>query len=151
MGWKRDLNGCIITATSHTYFEEDGKFKGFLLTASGNQTTIYDHKLNRQIYVTEGYFWHAGGNIGDYAEFSIVDKDDILGLFDYYDLEVGVDVLELGKFVETQYLNPECGPMIRMTSPTEADVCSGLYMRTKYENVGDETGHLGVTYLWLEA
>jgi len=150
MGWPKDAYGNMIIAPSHGHYNEHGKFKGFLLTCSGNQTTILDHKIEQQVYVNEGYFWACSGNMGDYAEFSVVDKDDVMGLFDTYGLEVGVDVLELGKFVESQYIDPNGSPLQRLTSPTEACVCSGLYMRTKYENVGDRTAYIGVTYLWLE-
>lgn len=37
---------------------------------------------------------------------SIVDKDDVLGLFSTYGLTVGVDVLELKEFVEDFYAPP---------------------------------------------
>ena len=88
--------------------------------------------------------------MGDYAEFSVVDKDDVLGLFSVYGLTVGVDVLELGKYAESIYINPEQTSTSHLEAPSAANVVSGLWLRTKYENTGDDTAYFSPTLLLFE-
>jgi hypothetical protein len=123
-----------------------------MLSASGvNVDTFLDHHINQELYVHGGWYWSEGGVIGDYAEFSVIDKDDVLGYFQYYGLVSGVDVLELGKYVETVYLKPGGSGNTHLESPTVAPVYPGLYMRAKIHTTSDTPVHLGITYLWFEA
>jgi hypothetical protein len=145
------VNGALVTSSTYSHFKEAARFQGFLLQASGiNTDTILDHKLTDQIYVHGGWFWTQGGAMGDYADFSVVDKDNILGYFGYYGLQVGQDVLELGKYVDHCYLNPDGTDMAHLETPTVAPVASGLYMRVKLHTTTDTPLALGVTYLWFE-
>lgn len=141
----------LISAPTHGYFEEDAHFKGYLVLASGIDTdTFLDHRIDQEIYVQGGWFWSDGGVIGDYAEVSVVDKDDVLGYFGYFGLVSGVDVLELGKYVEHVYLKPGGDGTTHLETPTSAPVLEGLYMRTKVHTTSDTPAQLGVTYLWFE-
>jgi hypothetical protein len=152
MGWKRTEDGHFITSTSYGYFEEDAGFKGFLVQASGEDTdTIHDHLITTQIYMAGGQYWSTGGSAGDYAEASIVDKDDVLGLFSTYGLTSGVDVLELFKFAESIYINPGGTDFALLETPDSALVYPGLYLRTKVHTTSEEALYAGVTYLWFEA
>ena len=151
MSQKRNSENEIITAPTHGYYEEDAHFKGFLISASGVDTdTFFDHRINAEIYVHGGWYWNNGGVLGDYAELSVVDKDDVLGLFGMFGLVSGVDVLELGKYVESLYLKPGGDTTVHLETPTIAPVLGGLYMRTKVHTTSDTPVHLGVTYLWFE-
>jgi hypothetical protein len=144
-------DGEQVVASAYSAIKEAGRFQGLLIQASGIDTdTMLDHRIDRQIYVHGGWFWSEGGSCGDYAEFSVVDKDDVLGYFQYYGLTSGVDVLELGKYVKTQYLRPAGIDMCHLETPTVAPVCPGLYMRTKIHTTSETPVCLGVTYLWFE-
>lgn len=150
MSWKRDESGNMITAQTYGFFEEDAQWKGFLLQASGvDVDTIFDHQITTQIYIKGGEYWNRGGAIGDYAECSIVDKDDVLGYFQYYGLVSGVDVLELFKFAESIYMNPDGGHQI-LDTPDSALVYPGLYLRVKAHTTSNEELDLGCTFIWFE-
>lgn len=143
--------GVLIASPTHGFFEEAARFQGFLITGSGVDTdTIVDHHITSEIYVHGGWFWSSAAALGDYAEFSIVDKDDVLGLFATYGLTPGVDVLELGKYVQKQYLSPAGVPWAHLSTPTVAIVYPGLYMRVKIHTTTEVAVNMGVTYLWFE-
>lgn len=147
---EKTIDGYDIIATTYGYFEEDAQWKGFLVQASGIDTdTIFDYQIDNQIYIKGGEYWSRGGALGDYAECSIVDKDDVLGLFDMYGLVSGVDVLELFKFVESIYLNPDGGHQI-LDTPDSALVYPGLYLRVKVHTTSTEELDLGCTFIWFE-
>lgn len=144
------ISGALVTAATYSQYEEDAAFKGIMLDAPANQTSIHDLEITTQIYIEGGYFWSDGGNKGDYVEVSVVDKDDVLGLFGQFNLTVGVDVLELDKFVETMYLKPGGMEFSLVQTSDIAQVMEGLYIRTKYENVGANVGMVSVLYKWFE-
>lgn len=151
MSIKRSSTGEMIIAPTYGFFEEDAHFQGFLLTASGvDVDTVLDHKITSEIFVDSGWYWSDNASPGDYAEFSIVDKDDVLGLFSTYGLTQGVDVLELSKYVETVYLNPHGDSGVHLNPPSVANVASGLYMRTKVHTTTNNVVHMGTTFLWFE-
>lgn len=140
-----------VVSPTYAHIDEAARFQGFMVTGSGIDTdTFIDHKITNQIYVHGGWFWSQGGELGDYAEFSVVDKDDVLGYFQYFGLTPGSGVIELGKYVEKCYLNPDGTDMCHLETPTIAAVASGLYMRTKVHTTGETPLSLGVTYLWFE-
>ena len=151
MGYEKDgITGARVYSQTYGHFDEDAQWKGFLIQASGVDTdTIHDHQFTTQIYIKGGEYWSSGGAIGDYAEASVVDKDDILGLFDLYGLVSGVDVLELFKFAETIYTNPDGGHQI-LDTPDSALVYPGLYLRVKAHTTSDTELDLGCTFIWFE-
>jgi hypothetical protein len=151
----RDELGQPVSAQSpYAYAAEDGLFMGM-----GDQDwscppglNLFDMLVSTVVYVQGGEFWIEGATRGDYAEFSVVDKDDVLGLFTALGLTVGVDVLELGKFAK-KYSVPPIVPVWEKTivMPTAAKVLPGLYMRTHYFNSHEtETAHIGVTFITFE-
>jgi hypothetical protein len=151
MGWQRDADGHLIISETYGHFEQDAAWKGFLVQASGIDTdTFHDYQIDTQIYIKGGQYWSIGGQIGDYAEASVVDKDDILGLFDLYGLVSGVDVLELFKFAETLYINPNGTDMCMLDSPDSALVYPGLHLRIKVHTTTDTGIDIGVKFLWFE-
>jgi len=143
-------DGAAIVAPSYGQFQEDACFKGFLVSADTPGDHIEDHKIDKQVYVKGGQYWTTGGTSGDYAEASVIDKDDILGLFALYGLVPGVDVLELFKFAESIYINPQGTGFASLDTPDTAMVVSGLYLRTKLHLTGQKDVDFGVTYLWFE-
>jgi len=114
-------------------------WKGYLRTATAGALNIFDEVVTSQIRVRGGWYeiLDSNANIGDYLEFSIIDKDDVLGLFATYGLTVGVDVLELKKFIRTEYVNPNGNNKRQIFESSGASiVISGLYMRTSYLSTG---------------
>jgi len=147
----RTSDGKIVISPSYGTFEEDAGFKGFLINASGvDVDTFVDYQIDSQIYVKGGQYWSRGGEIGDYLEASVVDKDDILGLFSMYGLTSGVDVLELFKFAETVYINPDGTDFALLDTPDSALVYPGLYLRIKGHTTTETTMCVGVTFIWFE-
>lgn len=147
---KLAVGGTPIFSPTYAQFEEDTNFKGVLVEAGAGETAIVDLEITTQVFMAGGYFWSADCNLGDYVEISVVDKNDVLGLFSAYGLTVGVDVLELGKFVETHYMKPGGTGFGELLTEDTAAVIPGLFVRTKYENVGTADAALGVTYRWFE-
>lgn len=125
-------------------FEDTGGlttvWKGYQYTALPGTMNCYDQAVTTQIKVRGGWYelLDDNANIGDYVEFSIVDKDDVLGLFSTYGLEVGVDILEIKKFIRTEYVSPVTKGRQDFTSDGATTVMAGLYMRVCYMNTGTE-------------
>jgi hypothetical protein len=141
----------IVVAPTHGHFHEAARFKGLFLSASGiNTDTMLDYEITDQIYVHGGWFWTSGGACGDYLEFAVVDKNDVLGYFSNFGLTSGVDVLELGKYVETCYVSPDGTDMCHLQSPTIAPVAAGLFFRIKAHTTTSTPLCCGVTFLWFE-
>lgn len=127
-------------------FEDDlgltAAWQGHLYSATKDTLNIYDELVTTQLKLRGGWYEliHPPGTpqaeLGDYLEFSIVDKDDVLGLFSTYGLTVGVDVLELGKFVRKDYLNPHTMERQVFKVAGAFDVLPGLYFRTYFRSFG---------------
>lgn len=139
-------SGGLRTSRTYSSFEDDEGFAGVLVKAAANSTTIVDYEITTQINAAGGSFWTSGGQIDDYIDVSVVDKNDILGLFGTYGLTVGVDVLELGKWVDKLYINPNGIPWAELIADDVAPVVSGLFLRSKYENTGNASAVVSITY-----
>lgn len=72
----------------------------------------------------------------DYLEVSIVDKDNVTGLFEYYNLIPGEDVLELVKFIKTHSIIG--GRRILLDGGQSKIIPYGLYIRISYFSYGIE-------------
>jgi len=136
---QRNSDGYIVSAP--TFEDAQGLttvWKGHLYTAQPNSLNIYDEVVTTQLRLRGGWYkvLSTGANIGDYVEFSIIDKDNVLGLFAYFGLTVGQDVLELKKFVKTEYINPLSLERQDFVSGGASEVMAGLYFRTYYYNSG---------------
>ena len=88
----------------------------------------------------------ANAVVGDYIEEAVVDKDDVLGYFGYYGYTVGVDVLELKKYVITEYVHPKMeGVRQEFQANSVFAVVAGLYTRTIFESTGETDLQIAVT------
>ena len=127
-------------------------WKGHLYVAQPSSLNIYDEVVTTQLKLRGGWYKVLcnSSNIGDYIEFAIVDKDNVLGLFAYFGLTVGVDVLELKKFVRTEYVNPLCKDRQDFQSGGASEVMAGLYFRTYYYNTGTSAVNFSVTEKYHE-
>jgi len=130
-------------------FEDDQGLNGAWITnryvITPGVLNIFDEVVVKELKVRGGWYelMHSPSDCPaldtDYIEFSIVDKDDVLGLFALYGLTVGVDVLELAKFVRTEYVNPfAAGQRQLFTVNGASDVLAGLYFRKYYMSTGTE-------------
>jgi hypothetical protein len=105
---KDDSGNPVLAPT----FENTGglhpQWHGHLYTAVKDSINIFDQLVTTEKQLRGGWYEIMDDNsvLGDYIEEAVVDKDDVLGLFDTYGLTVGVDVLELKKYVKTEYINP---------------------------------------------
>jgi hypothetical protein len=149
-----DINGNPISAPT---FENTGglhpRWQGYLYTATAGATNIFDELVVTEKQLRGGWYEILDNNavIGDYIEEAVVDKDDVLGLFSTYGLTVGVDVLELKKYVKTEYINPSNANerQVFLVSSTFV-VMAGLYTRIIYESTGGVDVQLKVTTLAYE-
>lgn len=114
------------------------EWKGHLYTATAGATNIFDEVVTVEKQLRGGWYELFNDNavIGDYMEFSVVDKDDVLGLFSLYGMVVGQHVLELAKYVKTEYINPNKKERQVFLANSTFVVYAGLYMRTIYESTG---------------
>ncbi len=154
---EHDPKGVLRVADAHKIVEETYQNRGFRWTVTAGQTNFFDVQANAAlIYLSGGSFsvraaLDADIHDDDYAEFSIVDKDDVLGLFSSYGLTVGVDVLELQKYVVTHYFtDTDNGVRHHIEPGTLAEIVAGLYMRAAYISNGATDLTFTVWYNWFE-
>lgn len=120
-----------------TPFSKMYKFK-----ATSKQTTFFDVQIDSYMenLITGGYKVSNAVDIDeeDIVEFSIIDKDDVLGLFSIKELTVGQDVLELVKMIRNEYTKAfaESGWMFPHIYGVE-ELLTGLYFRIAYNSSSD--------------
>jgi len=139
-------------------FEDTGgihpQWKGHKYSATAGQINIFDELVTAEKQLRGGWYElldaTATAVVNDYIEFAVVDKDDVLGLFATYGLTVGTDVLELKKYVKTEYINPQLlGRQMFLANSTFV-IISGLYLRTIYESTGGDNVAFKVVTLAYE-
>jgi hypothetical protein len=136
----KDENGNTVQAPT---FENTGglhpQWVGYKYTATAGALSFFDELVTVEKQLRGGWYELMDSNpvIGDYIEESVIDKDDVLGLFSTYGLTQGVDVLELKKYVKTEYINP-AGVNTRQMFQAASTfaIIAGLYIRTAYNSVG---------------
>jgi len=110
-----------------------------LYTAQPNTVNIWDTEItsgmvgaDSKMELFGGEYWtDALVESGDYVEFAVVDKDDVLGLFAGLGLDVvDNDVLELAKYVQKRGIGKSEYGQIRPGQ--SAELIAGLYLRTIY-------------------
>jgi hypothetical protein len=146
-----DTDGNPVFAMSvYGYVQDKTRFHGYRYVAPANTLSIFDEQITTQIRVQGGTGTIKNAVDGDYVEFSIVDKDNVLGLFGTYGLTPGVDVLELDKYIKKYY--PADGTSdFKHLVDAAATVFQGLYFRIAYVAVaGGDDRVIKVTYLWYE-
>lgn len=147
MSVSKNMGGLIISPI-YSAIDDSGRFLGESFVASGLATTIHDYRLTGNYRLEGAYWWAANADWGDSADFSVVDKDDVFGLFAYYGLSEG-DVLELKKYADHIPLPPsDACPFIQDGYFVEnpAYVCSGLYLRCVYDNNHAGDTQIGIIY-----
>lgn len=137
----RDNKGNLIVVSD---FSDDGRMPGkitYRMTSPSNYPSFLDVKMDEDTRLSSGEMWILNSTIqyvteNDYVEMSIIDKDDILGLFSYYGVPAG-GVIELSKFVKTNYVkhgNADDGyyTKISFTKEIATAIRKGLYVRIGY-------------------
>lgn len=148
MGVPKNEHGVPITAP--TFLEPGGvaRLEGFTLDCEPDSVAILDVEVTTQMLVQGGQFWVQECQIGDKAQFAVVDKHDVLGLHTQLGLPDGTPI-ELVRYVKNYRLPTSDLWREEIVMPTVAPVASGLFLRTIYEAVaGGTTRHLGSLYRW---
>lgn len=143
----------IVDTTAPTFENTQGiypQWHGHLYDVTAGALNIYDELVTYEEQLRAGYYELLDENavVGDYIEESVVDKDDVLGYFSAYGYVVGVDVLELKKYVKKEYINPlTAGQRQIFEAGSTFKIYPGLYTRTSYTSVGAVDLKLKVTTL----
>lgn len=124
---KKFLFLAFVLATSNSWAVGTGYFqKGFLLTAVASSTTTSDSKFSYDIDLFGGaYEIGSTANPGDYIEFEVIDKDNLLGY--------GANFV-LNKYIETTYVLP--GSIYVHEEPVGSVIPAGIYLRVRYVSTG---------------
>lgn len=140
--------GSPVVATTYPYVPDAWRMEGIRFTASGQTTTVYDYYITKEILMQGGHWWTLSHGLNDSADFSVVDKDNVLGLHTLYGLPPGYPI-ELKKFVKNYHIPSGLTTGI-IQAPTVSPVVSGLYVRIAYDNNSDENAEIGVNYIYYE-
>ncbi len=132
----------VVALSAYAYAAETTTWhgSGSVGVALANAQTFFDTEITTQIYAQSGFYWAQDITVGDVMEFSVIDKNDVLGLFSTYGLTVGVDVLELKKYVDDVCVVPELGPnntydgRYYFEAKKAALLLPGLFIRGAYTN-----------------
>ena len=117
----------------------DGCFEGFYLDVVAGALNIHDVLLTTNVKMQGGIYAVDGVSVhGDYCEMAVVDKDDRLGLFAVYGLQVGVDVLTVRKYIRKRYIRPGVKGDVPLEFGSAAFIPAGLYLRAMVQSVGTE-------------
>lgn len=140
--------GYPIVANTWERTNLDPVWKGFLCEPAPKDSeggdpvySMFDEPITDEILLRGGWYTilEDKASVGDIIEFSIVDKDDALGMFGGLGLTPGEDVLELAKFVRTEYISAstaDVGVDHDFTTRGGFRLVPGLYMRTTYIATG---------------
>ena len=126
------------------YYPKKQMFKN---TITAGEINIFDEVVTVEKKLCGGEYWiitSTGSDVhdDDYVEFSIIDKDDVLGLFSTYGLSTSTgDVLELTKFIITDYAKKgfngyEFHSKLYEGIKGTNGVIAGLYFRAYYHSYG---------------
>jgi len=153
-GWipKKNADGYGVIAP--TFEDSRGLtpvWRGRLYTATAGALSFFDEEVNTEMCMRGGWYEILSDNavIGDYLEFSIIDKNDVMGLFEGLGLTVGVDILELKKFVRTEYVNPGTNRS-EFPSNGASQVIAGLFLRVAYLSTGADDVKFKITERYNE-
>lgn len=106
---------------------------------TAGQTTFVDFEITTELELKGGIYGILNFDDihkDDYIEASLIDKDNILGLFSLYGLTPGVDILELDKFLKTWH--PKYFNRVErfMADLGVLPMIIGLYLRFAYNSSG---------------
>lgn len=134
-------DGYPIVSTTYGSYPEGltPLFKSYQFVAVAGSFNIFDIEITSEKRLQGGSYklWNYYDVVyGDYIEFAVVDKNDVLGLFGSLGLVVGEDILELGKYVRSDYvLNNQTD--IKLTVLGDSTLYPGLFLRWIYNSVGN--------------
>jgi len=144
----RDSNGRIIHSSTFPSLGMVMRVKSFKVDVTAPLQNFYDVLITDELRLAGGEYSILPSSINsvhedDTIEFSIIDKDNVLGYFPYYGLTVGNDILELEKFLEDDPVmmgDPTTGYHTKILPPTLLgnSIIAGLYMRYSYESHGSQ-------------
>ena len=142
----RTTEGNLIYSPTYFSAAEAWRSKGIIFDIPANSIGINDLVIQSQLRIQGADFWVRSDVDGNMAEFSVIDKDNVLGYHTLYSLPPGYP-LELAKFVESNYF--PSGLYIGSKNATQAHpVVQGLYVRVKYTNNSSTDAKMGVNYVW---
>jgi len=81
----------------------------------------------------------------DVIEFSVVDKDDVLGHFGDLGFTVGEDFIELKKWVRNEHVDGNIRNERRFEGEEVFKIVPGLYLRTAYTSTAEDVPEILVT------
>lgn len=144
----RNAQGASVVAPTFLFSSEQARLQGYALSCAPDSVAILDVEVTVQMLVQGGQFWIADGQIGDLGQFSVVDKNDVLGLHTANNIALGTPI-ELVRYVK-DYRPPTVTLWKEdIIMPTVAPVAPGLFLRTIYEAVaGGGTRNMGVLFRW---
>lgn len=149
---KDDYGRMISVPSFEDVLGRDTRWKGYLFTTQPGVQNIFDVKLVDEEFFRGGWYEILGGTpqLGDYIEFAVVDKDDVLGLFSQYGLVVGTHVLELQKYVQQEFVNPVSTRREVFQANSVYQSFLGLYGRIIYVSTGSEAVTFKTNFLVYE-
>lgn len=146
---RNDFGAEIVSPTFDDVNGLYPKKKMYKDTAIAGQINFFDIEVTQEKRINGGEYWVHPEDVAkvhddDYVEFSIIDKNDVLGLFSAYGLnKANGDILELCKFVLTDYVlkgDPDNGYHSELYEGIKGTnvVYTGLFMRAAYVSHGTE-------------
>lgn len=142
------IDGAEVVAPTFLHASEQARLKGYRVVCAPGEVTIFDIEVTSQLLVQGGQFWLRNAADEDYADFSIVDKNDVLGLHTQYGIPLGTPI-ELRKYVD-YFPFPPGDYQDNIVMPTVAPIIEGLFMRVVYHSHGVAPVTLGMLYRWYE-
>jgi hypothetical protein len=147
-GGNVDNKGNPVYAPTFLAASEQARLEGYELIGDPGATTIFDIEVEHQMLVQGGQFWIVGAVAGDTCHFSVVDKNDVLGLHTQLGLPLGTPI-ELVRYVKNYRLPPTPLYQDSIIMPTVAPVAPGLFLRAQLECVaGGGQRRVGLLYRW---
>jgi hypothetical protein len=143
-------DGTPVVAPTFLFATEQARLRGYALECDPGETSILDIEVTTQMLVQGGQFWISGSRTkGDKAHFSIVDKNNVLGLHLQHGIPMGFPI-ELVRYVKDYHV--PAGDQVwreEVIMPTVAPVAQGLFLRCLYEAAaGGGVRDLGVLFRW---
>jgi hypothetical protein len=144
-------NGNLRVSQSYVETPEAATWKRRKHTAIAGQVTFFDTEITTEKRIRAGDYYVINENdvpADDYIEFSIIDKNDVLGLFETYGLIEGIDILEIHKFVKTEYIHDSQGYIFDAWCTEE--LVTGLFFRVAYNSSGTTDINFLIRILYFE-
>lgn len=148
MGTPKTTEDVPVVSPTFLFSSNQARLRGYPLSCDPGAVAILDIEVTAQLLVQGGAFWMANTQFGDRAQFSVVDKNNVLGLHVLHGIPMGYPI-ELVRYVEDYYPPTAALWDDDIIMPTVAPVAPGLFMRMTYEaiNAGARRD-MAVLYRW---